>query len=542
MVQRQIDGLVDTKLVVLASPRLWGAVIAVLLVPLLLHILAICFLVWVAQFSADPDYIYLLNGLNLAGFHHTDLMSHPGVPAQMLSAVVICAVWLARVGLHMTPSMPEDVMTHPELYLSVIHVVISLFGSAGVFFLGWRLLQATGRIVVACAAQLPFLLSFTILTVGLPHVSAEAFLIGLTAFLTGVQVPLVFSWINSGGESRLAIPVGLLLGGCVATKMTAAPLYLTVFLFRAHRARAIAIGVGIVTTIVLTLPISHRYGELVRFLLDTVTHTGRFGFGELGLPPISEFWQNAQIAWTWAPEIIISVAACLALVLLRAGKRYRADVDLTRLFIVAGLTVGTLLAVVIRHPPIYYLAVMVATAGLAISGAVYLLVTSSGWRRWYGAVAGALLVGLGLNHAYGETTTTLASWRAESLANKTFLARYASSSDGCAIVHYDDPREVIEWKLLFGIRFAGFVHIPTFANLFPSFRIWDPYTRRIYRSDLQWEPDAEASSLLREKCVYFVGYILDQPAEFLTLRARANDRRFSLAVYEYRPPGRDLAR
>jgi hypothetical protein len=498
------------------------------------------FVVWVAQFAADPDYIYLLNGLNLAGFHATDLMTHPGVPAQMLSALVICAVWLARAGLQMTPSMPEDVMAHPELYLSVIHVVISLFGSAGVFFLGWRLFQATGRIIVAWAAQIPFLLSFTVLTVGLPHVSAEAFLIGLTAFMAGVQVPLIFSRIDGGGESRLAIPVGMLLGGCVATKMTTAPLYLTVFLFRTHRARAIAIGIGILATVVLTLPISHRYAELVRFLVGTVTHTGRFGFGELGLPSIGEFWTNAQVAWVWAPEIIVSVVACFGLALMRTG--YGGELGLTRLFVVAGVTVGLLLVLVIRHPPIYYLAVMVATVGLAVSGAVYLLVTSNGWQRWGGAVAGLVLVGLGFNHAYGQTATMLASWRAESLANKAFIARHANSSAGCAIVHYDDPREVIEWKLLFGIRFAGFAHIPTLAKLFPSFRIWDPYARRIYRSDLQWEPDTDATSLLREKCVYFVGYVLGQPPEFLTLRARANDGRSSLAVYDYRPRGHDASR
>jgi hypothetical protein len=534
MVQRQVRSLVDAKPLASATQPGWGAVIAILLVPLLLHALAICFVAWVAQFSADPDYIYLLNGLNLAGLHHTDLMTHPGVPAQMLSAVVILVGWLTRVGLQMTPSMPEDVMTHSDLYLFAIHVVISLFGSAGVFFLGWRLLQATNRVIVACAAQVPFLLSSSILTVGLPHVSSDAFLIGLTAFMAGTQVPLVFSRVDSAQESRLAVPVGLLLGVCIATKMTTAPLCLTVFLFRSHRARAIGASIAIVTTILLTLPISHRYGELVRFLLGTVTHTGRFGVGDLGLPPVAEFWRNAQAAWAWAPEIIVCVAACIGLLLV-GGGRWQESADLTRLFIVAGLTVGILLALVIRHPPIYYLAVMVATASLAMSGIAYLVVMSTGWRRWSGAVAGVVLVGLGAEHAYGQTANTLALWRAESFANKAFLAQYIRSSDGCALVHYDDPREVIEWKILFGIRFAGFVHIPTFAKLFPSFRIWDPHTQRIYSSNLEWEPDAAAPSLLREKCVYFVGYVLEHPAAFLRLHARQSDRRFSLAIYEYHP-------
>ena len=506
-----------------------------MVVPLLIVALSMFFATAVGQFAADPDYIYLLNGLNITGLHQTELMSHPGTPLQMFSAAVIVVVWLTRTALQLALSLDEDVLSHSELYLFCIKAVVAIFGGAGVFFLGWRLLQATGRVVAAGAAQLPFLMSIPVVTAALPHVSAEAFLVGLTALLAGVQVRLVFAKPGESDERRLAMPVGLLLGACVATKMTALPLCLTVFFFRSHRTRAMAASWFTLAAIVLTLPIAHRYGDVVRLLIRTVIRSESLGAGNVGVSSFATLWENSKAAWYWAPELILCVAACFALVLSGAGKEQSGEVDFKRLFLVAALPVAILLALVIMHPPQYYLVAMVATAGLAFAGMVCLLARAPGWMRWCGAIAGVVLAGFGLAHGQGAAASTLAAWRTESQANRAFFAKYADPSDGCALVYYNDPREVIEWKLLLGIRFAGFRHIPAFARLYPTFRAYDPETQRIYRSNLEFSP-AAAATFAGETCVYFLGYVFDSmPVGFLTLRARASDHRYSLAVYEYRP-------
>ena len=55
-----------------------------LAVPLVMLILSISFVFAEGSFDADPDYGYLLNGLNILHFHSPGHIDHPGTPLHVL--------------------------------------------------------------------------------------------------------------------------------------------------------------------------------------------------------------------------------------------------------------------------------------------------------------------------------------------------------------------------------------------------------------------------------------------------------------------------
>jgi hypothetical protein len=511
----------------------WARLLALAIVPLTLTIVALCVTATIGHFVADPDHMYLMNGLNIVQLVRPYLDNHPGVPAQVLCAMVIGVMWLVRCVLEIRLPIQDDVILHGEHYLFAIHATMAMLAGGCVYFFGRRVLAATGSILAACAAQTAFLLSATVLTVALIHVSAEIILVSLTALLAGVQAPLVLSRIPEPQERRLALPVGMLLGACIATKATAAPLLLTLGFFHSRGVAIKAALASAVGLIVFTFPIASDYLAIASWLFSILIHAGSYGSGEIGLPASDLLWQRASAALDWAPDLFLCAAACLILFVARAGQRYADRADFGRLFLVSALPIAVLLALVIKQPPPYYVISVVATAGLALAGMTYLIVLMKSWLRWCGAMMAGVLIILGLSHSKSFAVATYVTAWLDSATNLAFLDKF--TEDGCAFVYYYDPREVPEWKIFVGFGWAGKREGRRLARLHPKFMAYDRATEQIVSYAGAIDP---RSDFAREKCVYFVGYVMDasQVPSYLTPRARASEHPYSLAVYEYRLP------
>ena len=133
----------------------------------LILLIPVLYLAWSLQLNlmggafsmsrSDPEYPYLLNGLNCASlqFHNIGHTDHPGTPFQMLTGVFI------RVTHLVTGQGPvtTDVLSRPEMYLSASSFYLSLITFFLLFWLGRIAIRNKGELTGAVILQSSFLLS-----------------------------------------------------------------------------------------------------------------------------------------------------------------------------------------------------------------------------------------------------------------------------------------------------------------------------------------------------------------------------------------------
>ena len=84
--------------------------------------------------SQDPEYPYLVNGLNCATlkFNYIGHIDHPGTPFQVYNGIVIRITHV----LFGKGSIVQDVFTRPEHYLNAISVSLFLIQALLIFVVG----------------------------------------------------------------------------------------------------------------------------------------------------------------------------------------------------------------------------------------------------------------------------------------------------------------------------------------------------------------------------------------------------------------------
>src|SRR5262245_47286202 len=108
-------------------------------------------------YNYDPEYPYLLNGLNLVegvAPRHTD---HPGTPVQLLAAG---GIWIAHAVTRPGTSVRADVLTRPEFFLSAVGAGLLALQGLATTVLGWTVLRSTGSLAWALTAQAAPLVAF----------------------------------------------------------------------------------------------------------------------------------------------------------------------------------------------------------------------------------------------------------------------------------------------------------------------------------------------------------------------------------------------
>jgi hypothetical protein len=518
-----------TKIMSIAARRIQPVSLAI--IPLFLPLLAIHITNEIGSFDGDPDYAYLLNALNVLYLHAPRLDSHPGTPVTMISAVIMGVLWLGRLswtGL----TAERDVLLHPETYLYCISFVFAVLSAGAIYFFGWRLRWVTGSITVAIVGQLSFLLSMHRVTIGLQHADPESLLIGLTILLAAIQAPLIFSRVPQP-QARPSIMIGLMLGACLATKVTAAPLLLTILFLSGHWYRLVALLTTIISAIVFTLPISDRYYAMSQWFLSLLTHSGSYGLGPSGLPDLATLWENAQD--TFESEMGF---CCLIFAVLwagRVGDRFADSADFRRLFRVTSITIATQLIMITKHPGANYFVPAVATVALGNAGVAYLVVLLEKGARQLAMTVGAICVVFGIRDAWHKSRQDIATNAGIMQGDLALIAKYKNA--GCLPVYYYDAPDP-EFKLVFGNIFAGGRYNRILAELYPNFLFYDQGHFQTFAGPL--EPAAAKQRLAREKCVYLIGSAMERfpngiglPPDSLTLIARIVGHG---ALYEYKSP------
>jgi len=521
--------------------RLRNSPLLLWVVPILLPVIALLFRARLGDFDADPSYAYLLNALGLLHFHAPSLVWHPVTPVQTLSALLIGLIWLVRLPWARV-SPPTDVLVHPELYLWCISLVFVMMGAAAIYFFGRQLRSTTGSVAVAIVAQLSFLLSVPLLSAGIIDVGPEELLVGLTTLLAALVVPLVFSAPPVRPHWRDAAMVGTVIGACIATKVTAAPLILAALYFDERRAILTTVLAAGAALIAFTLPVAVHYPEIARSMFGLVIHSGHYGEGAVGLPSWAALRQNAFDLYREVPEMFLALVACAGLGTIGVGERLKGKASFQRQFLVSGAILALEFAMVIKHPGIRYIMPAVAITALANAGLCYVIVLLQDWRRWAAAAIVSGLVAFGLWRGLTTSAAYFANEGDYQQVNLDFLAKYANGSSGCMPVYYYDA-PVTPYKLLFGDSFADHYFGRALAALYPGFLSYNPWAHSLETFDAGLIGPAESvRTLSRAACVHFVGSNLERFDEFgvapdsMTRLGQALPEARATAVYDLRLP------
>jgi hypothetical protein len=360
---------------------------------------------WLAS-NLDPDYVYLLNGLNILHGHAPAHVDHPGTPLQVLLALIIKLTHLMAG----SGALADDVIARPEFYLLAVNGMLLVALAGALVVAGLAALRTTGSLVAGLAIQLlpgldPIIGSHVVC------VKPEPFLAALTALVAALVLRRLVPGRQEGRVPDSAL-FGLLVGLAMATKVSAAPLaVLPLLLLPGLRSRALFAGVTAVTIAIGTLPAWSALTIFGDFIGTIATHSGQYGSGKAAVFDRAEYVQGLHLLVSGrSGAVFVAVVAVGALVSLALAWKVRRGGDtaavVTRRALLASLTMQVAsLLVVARHPARHYmvpaLVISGLTAAVTLHGLRLLQPVAVRWARWGAVTLSFLLMLAAVRFAWG---------------------------------------------------------------------------------------------------------------------------------------------
>lgn len=262
----------------------------------------------------DPDYVYLLNGLNCAilDFDRIGHVQHPGTPLQIITGVFIRITHLfAGHG-----NIIDDVIKNPEIYLSWCSFYIALITMGILIWLGKISYKATnsfvGTLIIQCS------LFFTLYPLDLTtSYNPDRVLPLYVLILAGLCIQLLYN--KQFTEKRFAILSGILFGFAVITKIHFLPLII-IPLILIHRFSSLCyFGISfIVAGVISYLPVHKKLMSSLTFFSQMIKHDGLYGKGAEQFIDPQKFLENivtlVQNNWTTTILYILCLVTIIYLI------------------------------------------------------------------------------------------------------------------------------------------------------------------------------------------------------------------------------------
>ena len=465
----------DKSSMLAAQRRVWVLAMIPVAVAALPPLLRLVLGPYYLSLDFDPDYQYLMNGLNVLRLRSPDHTDHPGTPVQVLAGFVTGIGWLTGLVFSSKSSLQQSVLTNPEHYLILINSTFGVFNGLALYVLGTKLYKESGAVIVALIAQLSILLS-----VGAVHaftrVSPEPLLVASTLLLASLLVPFVFGQPDHARPYE-AEAIGGVLGLGLAIKVTTLPLFACIALLPSWGARLRALAASIVALIFFTLPIAKHYGRTFWWFQSVASKQSR----ELGVDASNQGLERlvgrlGQLAAS-EPALFVCLGLSLILVLVLTPSRRRPGLaGFYRLLLVGVLVSGAQVALVATTPlpEARYLLPAVTFLGLVNAGiaGLALRAVDAGPRAVWPFVLVIAPMLAGVFHSVYEVASWLASASRFRMATAA-LDRQLTSSDCTIIYYYGAPN--LAFDLQFGIEWADPRYRSQLEQLYPSLLTYNPW-------------------------------------------------------------------
>lgn len=245
---------------------------------------------WIG-YNSDPEYLYLVNSLALAESKETPTTGNPGTTLQMLGAATLKITHVLNFSVN--DSLEYSVLKNPEYYLTVINIILIIINTCLLFIIGLRVFTLTKNIWLSLLLQFsPFLFNGT-LTQCLSRISPEPLLLCAGLLFLLILVKMVFNKDLSKSTHWYMIALALVSGFGMATKLTFVPLLIIpLFVLPKLRNKIGFLFMTGISFVLWTWPIIPQYKTLFEWYYRTLTHTGYYGLGNVGIINLEVYLEN----------------------------------------------------------------------------------------------------------------------------------------------------------------------------------------------------------------------------------------------------------
>lgn len=229
--------------------------------------------------SCDPEYIYFMSGLTLSdGAIKLGHFDNPGTPLQILVALVFKLTYFFRnPAIHYL----EDVLLHPDLYLSVTSLFLAAITAGLLFYAGKRVLESTKSIFYALFVQTaPFL---PVIWYDLIGRVAPELVMPFPVILTTVLLIKIYSQ-KEGFTYKSVLLFALFSAIGLSIKLTYLPLWFIPFLvIEGWKKKTVFVTSGILLFFIIAFPMTLQLNFFWDWVKNLFMHSGQYGGGKTNI-------------------------------------------------------------------------------------------------------------------------------------------------------------------------------------------------------------------------------------------------------------------
>lgn len=328
--------------------------LTIAIIPLLVLVWGIFMLIFFDPFysrSQDPEYPYLVNGLNCAtlNFNYIGHIDHPGTPFQVYNGIVIRITHL----LSGKGEITQDVFARPEHYLNAISTSLFLIQAGLIFMVGLLGFKRKIPFWQIAILQASFLFNDVLMWL-FCRATPDAFFM-----IAGLIFILIY--LQNGYENRSSLKFAIWSGTAMAlglaTKFNFLPiLILPLLIINTNKNRLIYAGSVIVSFFIFIAPIITKFDEYFTFLKSIFNHDGLYGGGESNILNFQKMIDSTFEIFKLNPELIFLIIALIALTVIAFRKRKEEGKEYIFLFAGYLFIIAFQILMVSKHFKNYYLA------------------------------------------------------------------------------------------------------------------------------------------------------------------------------------------
>lgn len=266
--------------------------------------------------SSDPEFPYLVNGLNCAQLKFKSIghIDHPGTPFQVYNGIIIRMTHLVSG----QADIVQDVFTRPEHYLNAIAMSLFLLQAFLIFWIGLLGIRRNIPFWQIVFLQAGFLFNEVILWL-FCRVNPDFFFT-----ITGLIFILIY--LKHGYENRspmkFALWSGTVMALGLATKFNFLPLlFLPLLFIETNKNRLIYAGSGIISFFIFISPIIDKFKEYRKFVMSIFQHDGLYGSGESKVLNFRKMIESTKEIFSLNPELLVIVVALIVMIVIAIRKR-----------------------------------------------------------------------------------------------------------------------------------------------------------------------------------------------------------------------------
>ncbi len=255
------------------------------------------------HFGNDPEYAYLMNGINIGLLKPVGHTDNPGTPVQMYSAVVLRFAYLVQPDK--SEGFQKYMLSNADRYIEIERKGLIVINSIVMLLLGlisWFMLR---NVWLSLLLQIMPFTSANLTEHVFTKVSPEPVLLIATAAI--VLLILRFYFHPEKDNKKYSLYFALVCSFGIATKVTFLPLLLVpLFLLDTWIQRKRFLLLIIPFFLLFTLPAIPQYPHMAKWFLLLFAHTGTYGAGSLGVINPLNYFNNLVLIFINNPVLSIN--------------------------------------------------------------------------------------------------------------------------------------------------------------------------------------------------------------------------------------------